>query len=70
MHDAQLGAITAVRLDKDEKYVITTAEDGLMFVYQIDADNLRKEALFDPFEGLEGVDFMPEATKDYIRAEG
>jgi len=44
MHDAQLGAVTSVRLDKDEKYVITTAEDGLMFVYQIDEDNLRKEA--------------------------
>jgi hypothetical protein len=69
MHDAQNGAITSVRFDKNEKYAITTAEDGLMFVYQIDSDNIRKEALFDPFAGLEGVDFMPEATKDDIKTE-
>lgn len=69
MHDAHIGGITAFRLDKDEKYAMTTAEDGLMFVYQIDNSCLRKEATFDPFAGVEGIDFMPEATKDDIRAE-
>jgi WD40 repeat protein len=69
MHDGQQGAITSVRLDKEEKYVMTTAEDGLMFIYQIDSKNLKKEALYDPFAGVEGIDFMPEATKDELRAE-
>lgn len=69
MHDGQQGKITSFRLDKEEKYAITTAEDGLMFVYQIDSSNIRREALFDPFAGIEGVDFMPEATKDEIREE-
>lgn len=69
MHDGQQGAITAFRFDKEEKWAMTTAEDGLMFVYQIDSSNIRREALFDPFAGIEGLDFIPEATKEEIREE-
>ena len=69
MHDGEQGAISSIRLDKEEKYAMTTGEDGLMFIYQIDIDNIRKEALFDPFDGIEGIDFMPDATKDDIRMD-
>jgi len=48
---------------------MTTAEDGLMFIYQLDIGNIRKEAMFDPFAGVEGIDFMPESTKEDIRTE-
>ena len=69
MHDGEQGAISSIRLDKEEKYAMTTGEDGLMFIYQIDIDNIRKEALFDPFDGIEGIDFMPDATKEDIRMD-
>ena len=69
MHDGHQGVVTAFRLDKDEKYAVTTGEDGLMFVYQIDSVNIKREALFDPFAGIEGIDYMPEATKEDIREE-
>ena len=68
-HDGHQGAITSFRLDREEKYVMTTGEDGLMFIHQIDIENVRKEAVFDAFAGIEGIDFMPEATKDDIREE-
>jgi hypothetical protein len=61
--------VAAFRLDKDEKYAMTTGEDGLMFVYQIDSNNLRKEALFNPFAGIEGVDFMAEYQREDLKNE-
>lgn len=67
IHDGHSGAITAFRMDKEEKYVMTTGEDGLMFIHQIDCDNIRREALFDPFVGIAGLEFMPEATKEEMR---
>lgn len=33
MHDAHIGAITSFRLDKDEKFAMTSGEDGIMFVH-------------------------------------
>jgi hypothetical protein len=69
MHDGHMGAITSIRFDKEEKYIMTTAEDGLMYIHQIDKNISQKEALFDPFAGIEGIDFMPEATKEDIRDE-
>ena len=69
MHDGHIGSITSMRFDKDEKYLMTAAEDGLMYIHQIDKENLRKEAKFDPFAGVEGIDFMPESTKQDLRFE-
>lgn len=48
---------------------MTTGEDGLMFVYQLDPSNLRKEALFDPLAGIEGVEYMAESQREDIREE-
>ena len=69
MHDGHVGRITAFKLDKDEKFAITTAEDGLMYIHQIDKDNIRKEAVFDPFDGVDNLEYIPEITKDEIREE-
>jgi hypothetical protein len=33
MHDGHSGTITAMRFDKEEKYIMTTAEDGLMYIH-------------------------------------
>lgn len=40
-----------------------------MYVHQIDKENINKEAVFDCFEGIEGLDYIPEITKDEIKAE-
>ncbi len=69
MHDGQQGLITSIKFDKEEKYLMTTAEDGHMYIHQLDKECIRKEALFDPFAGIEGIDFMPESTKEDIKFE-
>lgn len=58
-----------MRFDKDEKYLMTTAEDGLMYIHQIDKENIRKESKFEAFAGIEGIDYMPDAMKEDIRKE-
>jgi WD40 repeat protein len=36
MHDRHNGKITAMRFDKEEKYLMTSSKDGLIYIYQID----------------------------------
>ena len=33
MHDAYGGKITAIKFDKEEKFLLTTSEDGLMMAF-------------------------------------
>lgn len=67
MHDGQYGRITSVKLDREEKMLLSTAEDGLIYIHLIDKENMKKEAVFNPLEGVEGVDYMAEAQRDEIR---
>ena len=60
MHDGQNGAITSVKFDAKERYSISTGADGLMYVYQFDREMMRKEALFDPYEDIENIDYIPK----------
>ena len=69
MHDGQTGRITSLQMDRDEKLVVTTGEDGIMYVHQVDKDNIRKEAVFDPFADVENLEYIPEITKDEIRQQ-
>lgn len=38
-----------------------------MFVHQIDRDTIKAEALFDPLEDVEGLDFMPETDVQELK---
>ena len=38
-----------------------------MFVHLIDKDAIKQEALFDPLEGVEGTDFMPESDLNELK---
>lgn len=58
-HDAQKGKITAVKFDEAERFAISTSEDGLMYVQQIDREGILKEALFDPTVDIENIDYIP-----------
>lgn len=69
MHDGHNGRIRSARLDKDEKMMISTGDDGLIYIHQIDKDNMKREAAFNPLEGVEGVDFMAESQREEIRLE-
>lgn len=46
MHDGHNGKITSVKFDKEEKMVLTTGNDGLMYIHLIDKENIKKEATF------------------------
>lgn len=69
MHDGHLGRITSLKLDREEKFVITTSVDGLMYIHQIDKENIKREAMYDPLADVEGLDYIPESTKNEIKAE-
>jgi len=69
MHDGHTGKITSVKFDKDERMVLTTGEDGLIYIHLIDKENIKKEATYNPLEGVEGVDFMAESQREEIRLE-
>ena len=69
MHDGHAGRITSVKFDKDEKFLVTTGEDGLIYSHLIDKENILKESVFQPLDGVEGVDFMPEYQREDIKAE-
>ena len=68
-HDGQLGKITSVKFDVAEKLVISTAEDGLMYIHQIDRENIKKEAAYDPFEEVESLEYIPSDQLEQIRVE-
>jgi hypothetical protein len=61
MHDGHNGRITSARFDKEEKFMLSTGEDGLIYIHLIDKENMKKEAAFNPLDGIEGVDFMAES---------
>jgi hypothetical protein len=48
MHDGQVGKLKSIRFDKQEKFILSTADDGLMFAHQIDKENIKREAAFEP----------------------
>ena len=59
-HDGEIGAISAAKLSYDERFIVSTGYDGLIFVHTIDKFMIQQEAKFEPLEGVEGTDFMPE----------
>lgn len=69
MHDGQTGRITSAKFDKDEKFLVSSGEDGLVYIHLLDKENLKRESAFYPLEGVEGIDFMPEMTREEIRQE-
>lgn len=40
---------------------MTSAEDGLMYIHQIDKECIRKESLFNALAGVEGAEYMAES---------
>jgi len=59
-HDGHTGAISAAKLSFDERFLISTGHDGLLFVHTLDKYMIQAEAKYDPLDGIEGVDYMPE----------
>jgi hypothetical protein len=67
-HDASM-PITTARLSYDERFLLSTGEDGLMMIHTIDKYMLMQESKFNPFEGVEGTDYMPADQLNEVRAK-
>ena len=59
-HDGEIGQISAAKLSYDERFLVSTAYDGLVFVHTLDKFMIQQESGFNPLEGVDGTDFMPE----------
>ena len=59
-HDGEIGSISAAKLSYDERFLVSTGYDGLIFIHTIDKFMIQQESKFDPLEGVEGTGFMPE----------
>ena len=68
-HDGEVGAISAAKLSYDERFMVSTGYDGLIFVHQIDKFMIQQESKFDPLEGVDGIDFMPDDQVKSIKNE-
>ena len=67
-HDGEIGSISAAKLSYDERFLVSTGYDGLIFIHTIDKFMIQQESKFDPLDGVEGTGFMPEdQVKEIIR---
>lgn len=46
--------------------MFTAAQDGLIYVHKIDIKAAIIESKFNPFEGVEGIDYMAQMDKDLL----
>jgi len=60
MHDGHGGNITAARLSHDDKFLVSTGKDGLLITHTLDKYMINSEANYNPLEGVEGIDYMPD----------
>jgi hypothetical protein len=60
-HDAHAGGITAAKLSFDERCLVSAGKDGILMIHAVDKYMLIQESMFNPLEGVAGIDFMPEA---------
>lgn len=66
-HDADVGSISKVKMNFDERFLLSAGQDGILFSYVIDKYMILQEADFNPLAGVEGVDYMPaEQIKEII----
>ena len=59
-HDVASGGVTSVKMTNDEHFLLTSGVDGLMFIHQIDKNNLKIESTWEPLADVEGVDFTAQ----------
>lgn len=52
-------AITTAKMSFDERFLLSTGNDGLLLVHTIDKYMILQESKFDPFDGVSGLDYMP-----------
>ena len=65
-HDGHFGQVSAAKLSYDERFLVSAGHDGLLFVHTIDKFMIQQEAKFNPLEGVDGVDYMPEAQVEEV----
>lgn len=68
-HDGHVGAITSAKLSFDERFLISSGAEGLIFIHLIDKFMIQQESRFYPRETIEGIEFMPEAQQADLTAQ-
>ena len=59
-HDVTTGSIVSAKFSFDERFVLTAGKDGIMFAHVVDKYMIMQEASYNPLEGIEGTDYMPD----------
>jgi hypothetical protein len=65
-HDGHNGKVTCAKLNFDERFIVTSGADGLIFVHALDKAMVLQESRFDPKDGIEGLEFLPEAVQTQL----
>jgi hypothetical protein len=60
-HDGHVGSISSAKLSFDERFLISSGTEGLIFVHLIDKFMILQESRFYPRDTIDGIEFMPEA---------
>jgi WD40 repeat protein len=66
-HDAHEGEITSVIINKDENMFLSSAKDGLIYIFKFDKKCSFNEIKKDLLAGVEGVNFMAKDDKEALR---
>lgn len=66
-HDSYFGRVTKMAFNPDETQLLTSGQDGLLYIHQLDRDTMKIEATFNPLEDVEGLDFMPQSDVDALK---
>lgn len=66
-HDAHFGPVRSLCFNKDETFVMTVADDGLLYLYQFDKMCCIQDSKYDPLQGVEGAQFMPSEEKEELK---
>ena len=68
-HDGEIGSISSAKLSFDERFLISTGYDGLIFIHTIDKFMIQQESKFDPLADVEGTDYMPDDQVKEIKTQ-
>lgn len=60
-HDGNVGRVTCAKLSYDERFLVSSGGEGLVFVHTLDKFMIQQESKFDPISGIDGYEYMPEA---------
>jgi hypothetical protein len=68
-HDGHTGKVTCAKLSFDERFIVSAGTEGLIFVHTLDKFMIQQESKFEPTDGIEGFEYLPESTQKQLVAD-